>query len=171
MIALKVKYFNEELANNAALAPKVATEGSAGIDLHVFLPNGKAKLLAPNETFKCTVGLGIELESKNMVALVLPRSSSPFGLQNTVGVIDSDYRGEIFVKVKNMTNMPQLLEHHARLFQLMVMPIHSIGAVKVVNQLGETLRGTGGDGSTTRGKTPHATIQDEGPFLTTGEAE
>lgn len=149
-LRLAVKVFRPELNDDPKLLPKVATEGSAGLDLRVFLPEDRDTVIKAGEVLKVPTGIGIELPNKMMMAIVVPRSSSEFSLQNTIGIIDSDYRGEIFVKIKNASNRDLPINHLRAYFQLIVVPVYSIGAIHIVNKFEtETERGEGGDGSTT----------------------
>lgn len=152
-LRLSIKVFRPELNDDPSLLPKVATEGSAGLDLRVFLPEGRdSMIIKAGEVVKLPTGIGIELPNKTMVAIVVPRSSCPFSLQNTIGVIDSDYRGEIFAKVKNPSNVDLPIKHLQEYFQLIVLPVYSIAAVRVVTEFQTTTaRGEGGDGSTGTG--------------------
>lgn len=149
---LSIKVFRPELNDNPELMPKVATEGSAGLDLRIFLPEGRDMVIKAGEVLKVPTGIGIELPNKSMMAIVVPRSSSALSLQNTIGIIDSDYRGEIFVKIKNASDRDLPINHLREYFQLIVLPVYSIAALHVLNKFEtETTRGEGGDGSTGKG--------------------
>lgn len=123
-----------------------ATEGSAGIDLRA----AKSVVLEYNQTELIPTGLKVEIP-KGHVGLVFLRSSlgaKGYRLSNGVGVIDSDYRGEILLPIHNLVpaKFVSILEGD-RLAQLVVLPIVS-GAFVGVEDLSETDRGSGGFGST-----------------------
>ncbi|MFI3228245.1 MAG: dUTP diphosphatase [Clostridia bacterium] len=129
--------------------PQYATDGSACFDLVCNLDD--AIVIKSNEIAKIPTGIAIELESNLLVALVYPRSglSSKFGisLANCVGVVDSDYRGQIFVPLVNNSDVDFTLKPDERIAQLAVMPILKPTLIEVEN-LSETTRGSGGFGST-----------------------
>ena len=98
------------------------------------------------------VPLGISVEiPKGFVGLIFPRSSyaSEKGLvlANTVGVIDSDYRGELIAMIRNEGDRILRIQAHERIVQLVIVPIH-IAKIEIVTELSETERGDGGFGST-----------------------
>lgn len=129
--------------------PKYATDGSACFDLVCALDDEIT--IKPNEISKIPTGIAIELENNSLVALVFPRSglSSKFGisLANCVGVIDSDYRGQIFVPLVNNSLVDYVLKPDERIAQLGVMPILKPTLIECEN-LSDTMRGSGGFGST-----------------------
>ena len=96
-------------------------------------------------------GIAIGLPDNNYVALIYVRSSLGFKkgitLSNSVGVIDSDYRGEIFVSLNNLSDDDYIIEPGERIAQLVVTPV-VIPKIKVVDDLTITKRGAGGIGST-----------------------
>lgn len=129
--------------------PKYATAGSACLDLVCNIDNDIT--IKPDETVKIPTGIAIELFDSSLVALVFPRSglASKFGitLANSVGVIDSDYRGQIFVPVINNSKETYTLKQNDRIAQLGIVPIIMPNLVEC-DELSETLRGSGGFGST-----------------------
>jgi dUTP pyrophosphatase len=129
--------------------PKRATEGSAGFDLTAAI--SEPITINPNALSKIPTGIAIELPSVQYVALVFARSGIAvkygIALSNGVGVIDSDYRGEIQVGLCNVSNEPYTIEPGERIAQLVVMPV-CIPAIEVVKNLDQTQRGAGGFGST-----------------------
>ncbi|MBQ5883943.1 MAG: dUTP diphosphatase [Clostridia bacterium] len=131
--------------------PERATPGSAGMDLYAVLD--EPITLNQGETALIPTGIAIALESANEVALIFPRSGLSIkhgiGLFNSVGVIDSDYRGEIKVGVVNQINKEYTIEPNERIAQMVIMPV-SLPEIIEVNELDETQRGTGGFGSTNR---------------------
>jgi dUTP pyrophosphatase len=146
MSSLKIKKLNEK-----AVIPERATPGSAGMDLYAVLD--EPITLKQGETALIPTGIAIALESANEVALIFPRSGLSIkhgiGLLNSVGVIDSDYRGEIKVGVINQIDKEYTIEPNERIAQMVIMPV-SLPEIIEVNELDETQRGTGGFGSTNR---------------------
>ena len=140
---LKIKRMRD-----GALIPKRATAESAGLDLSAFLDQDT--VIHPGEIVKIPTGIAIGLEV-GTVGLVYPRSglSSKYGitLANCVGVIDSDYRGEILVPVINHSSSPFTIHNGDRIAQLVVSPI-LLPEIEEATELNETERGTGGFGST-----------------------
>ena len=141
---LKIKKVNEN-----AIIPKRATQGSAGMDLCACID--APLTLRGGETAVIPTGIAIALPSNEAGAFVFARSSLAIkhgiGLLNSVGVIDSDYRGEIKVGVINQINEPYTIEPGERIAQLVVMPVCPVDTVEV-ESLDETARGEGGFGST-----------------------
>lgn len=135
-----------------ASMPKRATSGSAGYDLFADLPSSMT--IRPHETAFVKTGIAIEFDTKAYVALLYARSglATNYGitLANTVGVIDSDYRGEIVVVLYNNSDASYLLHPNERVAQLVLTPIFTPEVVEV-NELTQTERGEGGFGSTGRG--------------------
>lgn len=140
---LKIKRIRD-----GALIPKRATAESAGLDLSAFLDQDT--VIHPGDIVKIPTGIAIGLEV-GTVGLVYPRSglSSKYGitLANCVGVIDSDYRGEILVPIINHSSAPFTIHNGDRIAQLVVSPI-LLPQIEEAAELDETERGTGGFGST-----------------------
>ncbi len=130
-----------------AMMLSYATEGSAAADIFSYCP--ESILLAPQE--RVLVGTGISLAiPQGYVGLVFARSglaSRGITLSNSVGVIDSDYRGELKVALHNASNEDFLIEHQQRLAQLAIMPVLQCQFVEKLS-LPQTERGSGGFGST-----------------------
>ncbi len=139
----------KKLDNNAKL-PTYNTNGAAGADLYACINNGDKILIKSNETAFIHTGLAIEIP-KNYVGLVFARSglSCKEGLApaNKVGVIDSDYRGELMVVLHNHSKAAKIVENGDRIAQLIIQPIEQY-YFNVVDELEESLRGDGGFGST-----------------------
>ena len=135
-----------------AQLPARATTGAAGADLCACLEEGTLTL-QPMQRKQIPTGIAIELESPRYVALVFARSGlsirEGLALANGVGVIDSDYRGEILVAAVNLSQKPVEIKDGERVAQLVVLPVEQPDIV-AVETLGETTRGTGGFGSTGR---------------------
>lgn len=141
---LKIK-----LLSPKAVMPKYATPGSAAMDLSACID--EAVTLAPGQRALIPTGIAISLPSPQYVALVFVRSSMGIkygiGLSNGVGVIDSDYRGEIHVGLTNLSDAPYTVQPGDRVAQLAIMPVAQVQPVQV-EELDETDRGAGGFGST-----------------------
>ena len=134
-----------------AKLPAYATEGAAAMDLCAVLE--APFTLAPGQRALLPTGFAIELPGPEYVALIFARSSlgSKHGvaLPNGVGVIDSDYRGEISVGLVNLSDKPYTVQNGERIAQLAVMPV-ALPDMLEVETLTDTERGTGGFGSTGR---------------------
>lgn len=141
---LKIKRINP-----AAELPAYATPGSAAMDLRACLSEPVS--LKPMERKIIPTGLALELPSAGYVALVFARSGlatkKGIALSNSVGVIDSDYRGEVGVGIINLSDAEYMIENGERIAQLAVVPVCHM-AVEEAHTLGETERGAGGFGST-----------------------
>jgi len=131
------------------LAPHYASPGAAGMDLRACIE--APVRLQPGETMLVPAGIAIHLADAGMAAMVLPRSGlghkHGIVLGNLVGLIDSDYQGEIFVSLWNRGHEVFLLNPLDRIAQLVVVPVLQVG-FNVVDQFEESHRGTGGFGST-----------------------
>ena len=138
---LKVKVLNEN-----ARVPKYATEGSAAFDL----VSTHGANITPDEAKAIGTGLTFEIPEGH-VMLVFSRSGHGFNnglrLANCVGVIDSDYRGEVKVKIHNDSNTTYQVKAGERIAQAMIVPI-ALVKLMVVDELSYTERGEGGIGST-----------------------
>lgn len=135
-----------------AQTPTRATPGSAALDLYALCgPEGIT--LPPRGRAAVPTGIAIELPGPETVGLLFPRSGlalkSGVGLPNAVGVIDSDYRGEIFVALVNLSETPYTVQSGERIGQLAVVPV-LLPTLCETDTLGETARGAGGFGSTGR---------------------
>ena len=137
-----------KLLREGAEVPKYATDGAAGADLCALLENPVT--VAPGATEKIPTGLSIELP-RDYAAFVYARSGTATkrGLApaNKVGVIDSDYRGEIFVALHNHSGIPQEIAPGERIAQLVIAPVVRAD-FEVACDLDDTARGAGGFGST-----------------------
>ncbi len=150
MIELKIKALSPRIGQDIP-APRYATDGAAAMDLcacidaPVTIPAG-ARQVVPT-------GIAIALPSPDYVALLFARSGlgikKGIALSNGVGVIDSDYRGEIAVGLVNLSQEDYTVLPGDRIAQLMIVPVVQ-PAVTFVDTLDETERGTGGLGSTGR---------------------
>ncbi len=140
---------NTKILRDGAKLPTRATSGSAASDLYALLE--EPITLAPGERRAVPTGIAIALQDSSCVALVCARSGLALkrglGLANGIGVIDSDYRGEIFVALINNSDTEQIIENGERIAQLMIMPV-ILPTYNEVLSLDETERGEGGFGST-----------------------
>lgn len=136
---------------SSAKIPSYATEGAAAVDLSAAIE--EAITLAPSERRLIPTGIAISIP-KNTVAILSARSGLSYkkGITaaNGIGVIDSDYRGEIFFSAINLSDETYTIEPGERIAQLMLMPVYTMSLLEC-NTLDETERGAGGFGST--GKT------------------
>lgn len=129
--------------------PLYATEGAAGMDLAAFLDEPLE--LQPGQRCLVPTGVAIALPGPHLVALVFARSglAAKHGIQlaNGVGVIDSDYRGEIQVALMNAGSEPYVVHDGDRIAQLVVVPVATV-QWREVDELSPSRRGQGGFGST-----------------------
>lgn len=145
---LKIKALDRRIGNEIP-APRYATPGAAAMDLcacldePVTIPAGERALIP--------TGIAIALPSKDYVALLFVRSGlgikKGICLSNGVGVIDSDYRGEVRVVLLNHGKQTQTIEHGERVAQFLITPVLT-PAYEEVEELTDTDRGVGGFGST-----------------------
>lgn len=147
---LKIKAVSPRIGRDIPL-PRFATEGAAAMDLYACIE--APVVIAPLERAVIPSGIAIALPGNDYVALLLSRSGmgikSGVCLSNSVGVIDSDYRGEIGVGLLNTSDTPYTVQPGDRIAQLMVTPVVR-PTVEVVDELPATDRGAGGFGSTGR---------------------
>lgn len=143
MSEIKIKRLNKN-----AIIPTRATSGSAGLDLYACLD--KDETILPGCTKLIKTGIAISIE-KDFVAYVYARSGlavkKGITLANCVGVIDSDYRGEICVALHNISKEPYEIKNGERIAQLVIQKVEYPNIVETDN-LDETKRGEGGFGST-----------------------
>lgn len=141
--------FKVRRLRESAKLPFRATEGSAGMDLYACIDSPVT--LGAGEKAVIPTGIAVELPSAELVAFVFARSGLAIkhgiGLLNGVGVIDSDYRGEICVGVINQLAEPYTIAPDERIAQLVIMPVSLINPVEA-QSLDDTARGEGGFGST-----------------------
>jgi len=146
MKTIDIRILDERLRGQL---PEYATPGSAGLDLRACLASPVT--LAPGQTELIPSGIAIHLADPGLAAVVLPRSGlghkHGIVLGNLVGLIDSDYQGQIFVSTWNRGNAPFTVNPMERLAQLVVVPVVQVG-FNVVEEFGASRRGAGGFGST-----------------------
>lgn len=138
-----------KLLTDTAAVPTRATEGSAGYDLRADI--SEPYVLRRGEIFAVPTGVAIELPSKNLVAMVCARSGLAvrhgITLANSVGIIDSDYRGEIKVGLINLGSEDFEIAPNERIAQMLIIPVET-PELTVTDDLSDTERGAGGFGST-----------------------
>ena len=138
----------KRLSPNAVI-PQYATAGSAGMDLHACID--QPLTIAPGERVKVPTGLAIALPTPGYAAFLFPRSGlgvkSGITLPNCVGVVDSDYRGEVIVGLINLSDTDYTVQPGDRIAQMVILPV-THAQLRVVSELPQTQRGSGGFGST-----------------------
>lgn len=149
MKKLDVKILDPRLRDQL---PQYATPGSAGLDLRACLD--APMTLHPGQCELIPAGLAIHINDPGYAAVILPRSGlghkHGIVLGNLVGLIDSDYQGQLFVSTWNRGNTPFVVNPMERLAQLVVIPVMQV-EFNVVDEFDASNRGAGGFGST--GKT------------------
>ena len=144
MTEIKIKKSNNEI-----ITPSYETLSSAGLDLRAYLPEGSVSLL-PQERKLIGTGLFFEIP-EGFEVQIRPRSGLAYkngiSVLNSPGTIDADYRGEIKILLINYGNEAFEIEHQMRIAQMVVAKYERI-QFKLVEQLTESKRGSGGFGST-----------------------
>ena len=143
---IDVKIIDERMATQL---PAYATPGSAGLDLRACL--SEPLTLQPNAWQLVPTGIAIYLQDPNFAAIILPRSGlghkHGIVLGNLVGLIDSDYQGQLMVSAWNRSNVAFTIEPMERIAQLVIVPVVQ-AQFHVVTEFPESIRGEGGYGST-----------------------
>jgi len=149
MRRIDVRILDERLRGQL---PQYATPGSAGLDLRACINAPLA--LAPGQAELIPSGIAIHLADSGLAAVILPRSGlghkHGIVLGNLVGLIDSDYQGQIFVSTWNRGSASFTVNPMERLAQLVVVPVVQVG-FNVVEDFDTSRRGAGGFGSTGKG--------------------
>jgi len=147
-IEVKVKQIRN-IEGQPSFIPAYATPGSAGMDLKACIE--ESLTIKPGQIVKIPTGIAIQMQSASIGGFVFPRSglSSKHGISliNCVGVVDSDYTGEIICPVVNHSACDFIVNPGDRIAQLVFMPVCNAALVEVT-ELQETERGSGGFGST-----------------------
>lgn len=129
--------------------PSYATAGSAGLDLRACID--APIVLEPGQTHLVPTGLAIHIAEPGFAAMILPRSGlghkHGIVLGNLVGLIDSDYQGQLMVSAWNRGQSAFTLNPMERLAQLVIVPVLQVG-FNIVEEFGASVRGAGGFGST-----------------------
>jgi len=144
VVNVKIKKLYED-----TILPTRADNGSAGMDLYAHLNNDYMRVIKPHTTEMISVGFAMETPN-NTYGAIFARSglASKKGLRpaNSVGVVDSTYRGEVFVALHNDTDTPQQIMNGDRIAQMIIMEYPTVGIIET-DTLSETERGNGGFGS------------------------
>ena len=139
------------LLSRGMTMPAYATEGAAAVDMRAAIDEGTTVTIQPGQRAMIPTGMAISLESANVVAVLAARSGlavkSGINLANGIGVIDSDYRGEICAGLINRSDVPYTVNPGDRIAQLFFVPVYA-ASFAVCDELDETERGAGGFGST-----------------------
>ncbi|CRZ20532.1 dUTP diphosphatase [Kingella kingae] len=145
---VQLKIVRHEIADQL---PEYATTGSAGLDLRACLD--APRIVQAGETVLIPTGIAIYLNDPNLAAMLLPRSGlghkHGIVLGNLVGLIDSDYQGELMVSVWNRSSNPFTIEPFERIAQMVIVPVVQ-AAFELVDDFVASERGEGGFGSTGR---------------------
>ncbi len=148
---IQLKILDPRIGTDIPL-PEYATAGSAGLDLRACLD--APVTLEPGQTTLVPTGIAIHIGDPSLAAVILPRSGlghkHGIVLGNLVGLIDSDYQGQLFVSVWNRGQGAFTIEIGERMAQLVFVPVVQ-AHFEVVDEFHESDRGTGGFGSTGRG--------------------
>ncbi len=150
MKKIQVKILDPRIGDSFPL-PAYATPGSAGMDLRACLENDLT--LAPGQTELIPTGIAIHIEDPSLCAVILPRSGlghkHGIVLGNLVGLIDSDYQGQLFVSCWNRGNTTFTIAPGERIAQMVLVPVVQ-GDFEIVDQFSDSERGDGGFGSSGR---------------------
>ncbi len=150
MKKIQLKIIDPRLGHEIPL-PEYATQGSAGLDLPACL--SEATELAPGETILIPTGLAIYIADPDTAAILLPRSGlghkHGIVLGNLVGLIDSDYQGQVFVSCWNRGKTSFTIEIGERIAQMVFVPVVQV-EFEQVSEFDESHRGEGGFGHTGR---------------------
>jgi dUTP pyrophosphatase len=150
MHKLKIKIIDSRLGRDFPL-PQYATPGSAGVDLRACLD--APLILEPGRAELIPTGMAIHLNDPGLAAVILPRSGlghkHGIVLGNLVGLIDSDYQGQLMVSCWNRGPEPFTVQPGERIAQLVVVPVVQV-QFEVVDEFEESRRGAGGFGHSGR---------------------
>ena len=150
MIAIEVRVLDARIGNEFPM-PAYATEGSAGMDLRACV--AEPLTLAPGAAELISSGIAIHLEDPGYAAMLLPRSGlghkHGIVLGNLVGLIDSDYQGQLMVSCWNRGREPFEVKPLERIAQLIVVPVAQV-QLQVVEDFAASARGAGGFGHSGR---------------------
>lgn len=143
---VQVKILDETMREQL---PKYATNGSAGLDLRACLTG--AMVIQPGQTELIPTGMAIHIQDNTLCGMILPRSGlghkHGIVLGNLVGLIDSDYQGQLFISIWNRSQTAFTLNPMERIAQLVIVPVVQVG-FEVVADFTDSSRGAGGFGST-----------------------
>lgn len=146
--AIELKILDNRIGDEIPL-PSYATDGSAGMDLRACLD--QTLLIKPGETHLIPTGIAIHIASPNMAAVILPRSGlghkHGIVLGNLVGLIDSDYQGQLFISCWNRGHESFVVESGDRIAQLVIVPVVQAD-FEIVDEFHVSERAEGGFGHT-----------------------
>ena len=146
MLPVELRILDKRLGDSIEL-PTWATEGSAGLDLRACL--AEPLTLEPGQSELIPAGFAIHIADPGYAALILPRSGlghkHGIVLGNLVGLIDSDYQGEIMISCWNRGDTPFTVEVGERIAQMIVVPVQQV-EFKIVDEFPQSIRGAGGFG-------------------------
>ncbi len=146
MNTLQIKILDPRIGKEIPL-PEYATPGSAGMDLRACIDNSLT--LKPGDTELIPTGMAIHISDPGYAATILPRSGlghkHGIVLGNLVGLIDSDYQGQLFVSCWNRGNTEFTIDVGDRIAQLVILPVAQV-EFEVVNEFSDSERGSGGFG-------------------------
>lgn len=146
---IETKIVNPLVGSSIPL-PQYATEGSAALDLRACIE--APLIVSPGQSVTVPSGIAISIHDPNLVAILAPRSGLGIKhgivLSNTIGIIDSDYQGEIKIGIRNQGDEPYTIQPGERICQMLFMPVVQ-ASLRVVEQFSvDTPRGAGGFGHT-----------------------
>ena len=148
MQKIELKILDERLGHEFPL-PHYATDGSAGMDMRAMID--EAMVIAPGETILIPTGLAIHIGDPSLASVLLPRSGlghkKGIVLGNLVGLIDSDYQGQVFVSCWNRGKEPFTIEIGERIAQMVFIPVVQ-AQFDIVSDFDTSQRGEGGFGHT-----------------------
>jgi len=150
MQVIELKILDERLGKEFPL-PDYATDGSAGVDLRACLD--EARILEPGNTELIPTGMAIHIGDPTLAAVLLPRSGlghkHGIVLGNLVGLIDSDYQGQVFVSCWNRGSEPFTIQPGDRIAQMVLVPVVQ-ARFEIVEEFDPSMRGAGGFGHSGR---------------------
>lgn len=148
MNSFQIKILDERLGTDIPL-PAYATDGSAGMDIRACVD--ESTVIQPGETRLIPSGFAMHIADPGLAAVILPRSGlghkHGLVLGNLVGLIDSDYQGQVFVSCWNRSRQPYTIEPGARIAQLVFIPVRQ-ASWEIVENFEASDRGSGGFGHT-----------------------
>lgn len=146
--SINVKILDKRIGTIFPL-PKYMTDGSAGLDLRVCSKG--TTILSPNTTQLLSTGISIHLSDPNITAMILPRSGlghlHGIVLGNLIGLLDSDYQGELKISIWNRSNKDFVINPGDRISQLVILPVIKVN-LNIVKEFKKTDRGIQGFGHT-----------------------
>jgi dUTP pyrophosphatase len=146
MRQLDIKILDERIREHL---PAYATGGSAGLDIRACIDDPIT--LRPGDSALIPSGIAIHLGDPDLAAILIPRSGlghkHGIVLGNLVGLIDSDYQGQVFVSCWNRGKEPFVVNPMERIAQMVIVPVVQVG-LNIVESFDESVRGAGGFGST-----------------------